>query len=152
MKVLVQRVTRGSVAVSGETIGSVKQGFVALVGVTHGDTPNDAATLAAKTCKLRVFEDGDGKMNLALGDVDGGVLAISQFTLYGNTRKGNRPSFVDAAAPEQAREVYEHYVERLRAELGPERVATGRFGAMMHVEIHNDGPVTLELSTEPGRN
>jgi D-tyrosyl-tRNA(Tyr) deacylase len=148
MKVLIQRVRRGSVTVEGRALGSVGIGFVALVGVRPGDSETDARHLARRTLNLRVFPDDAGKMNRSLLDAGGAVLAISQFTLYADTRKGNRPSFIGAAEPALAAAVYEAYVSALRAELGPERVACGRFGAEMLVEILNDGPVTIELSTD----
>jgi len=148
VKALVQRVTRGAVTIDGAVAGSVGRGFVVLLGVRQGDTEDDARYLAHRTVNLRVFADAGGRMNLALDDVGGAVLVISQFTLYADTRKGNRPSFVGAAAPEEAARLYEAYVAGLRAALGPARVATGRFGAMMQVDIANDGPVTIELSTD----
>lgn len=148
MKVLIQRVSSGRVTVGDAVTGQVETGYVVLVGVRDGDTADDAAALADKTVRLRVFCDDEDKMNLALPDVNGSVLAISQFTLYADTRKGNRPSFIRAAQPDVAEAVYEAYVARLREHLGPDRVATGIFGAMMQVEIHNDGPVTIELTTD----
>ncbi len=148
MKALVQRVCEGSVSVDGEVRGSVANGFVVLLGVRHGDTEEDARYLARRTAALRVFPDDDDRMNLSLHDVGGGVLVISQFTLYADTRKGNRPSFVGAADPEPAERLYELYAGTLRELLGKERVATGVFGAMMQVSILNDGPVTIELSTD----
>jgi D-tyrosyl-tRNA(Tyr) deacylase len=146
MRIILQRVRRGSVSVDGNLVGSVEQGFVALIGVTHGDTQAEADLLARKTANLRVFEDEQGKMNLSALEVGGGVLVISQFTLYADTRKGRRPSFIDAAAPETAAPLVEYYAERLRAE-GIQRVEQGTFGAMMLVEIHNDGPVTIILDS-----
>ena len=143
MRVLIQRVSRASVAVDGEVVGTVGRGFLALVGVTHGDTAETAARLAGKTARLRVFNDEAGLMNLALPDVGGEVLAVSQFTLYADARKGNRPSFVAAAAPDVGEAVYEAYVAALRAEGVP--VQTGVFGAHMQVELVNDGPVTILL-------
>lgn len=143
MRVLLQRVSRASVTVDGAERGAVGRGFLALVGVTHEDDPSAARRLAAKTARLRVFADGAGLMNLALGDVGGAVLAVSQFTLYADTRRGNRPSFTDAAPPESGEAVYEAYVEALRAEGVP--VETGVFGAHMHVDLVNDGPVTILL-------
>ena len=148
MKALIQRVSRGSVTVEGAITGAIGRGFVALVGVTHGDTEADARALAAKTVCLRVFPDAEGRMNLSVQDVGGAVLAVSQFTLYADTRKGNRPSFVAAAPPEPAERLYGAYVDALRAILGPDRVATGVFRAAMSVELVNDGPVTLELTTD----
>ncbi|MDI9597901.1 MAG: D-aminoacyl-tRNA deacylase [Acidobacteriota bacterium] len=143
MRVLLQRVSRAAVVVDGAETGAVGRGFLALVGVAHGDGANTAGKLAAKTARLRVFADDAGRMNLALGDVDGAVLAVSQFTLYADVRRGNRPSFTDAAPPECGEAVYEAYVEALRAEGVP--VATGVFGAHMRVELVNDGPVTILL-------
>ena len=147
MRVILQRVRQGSVSVDGRVVGAVEQGFVALVGVTHGDTQAEAELLARKTANLRVFEDEQGKMNLSALDVGVGVLVISQFTLYADTRKGRRPSFIDAAPPEVASPLVDYYAERLRSE-GVQRVEQGVFGAMMLVEIHNDGPVTIVLDTD----
>ena len=132
-----------TVSVDGEVVGRVGRGFLALVGVTHGDTAETAARLAGKTARLRVFNDEDGLMNLALPDVHGEVLAVSQFTLYADARKGNRPSFVTAAAPDVGEAVYKAYVAALRAEGVP--VETGVFGAHMQVQLVNDGPVTVLL-------
>jgi D-tyrosyl-tRNA(Tyr) deacylase len=143
MRVLLQRVGRAAVAVDGAEIGAIGRGFLALVGVTHEDDPAAARKLAAKTARLRVFADDAGLMNLALDDVGGAVLAVSQFTLYADTRRGNRPSFTGAARPEHGQAVYEAYVEALRAEGIP--VQTGVFGAHMHVDLVNDGPVTILL-------
>lgn len=148
MKVILQRVQRGAVRVEGETVGAIDAGFVALVGVGRQDTEAHAAQLAGKTARLRVFADDAGLMNRSLLDTGGGVLAVSQFTLYADTRKGNRPSFIRAAEPDHARALYEAYVAALRELVGETRVATGRFGAMMEVELVNDGPVTLELTTD----
>jgi D-tyrosyl-tRNA(Tyr) deacylase len=148
MKALVQRVSRGCVSVGGEAIGAVGRGYVVLVGVRPEDTEEDARYLAARTLSLRVFADGEDRMNLSVHDVEGQILVVSQFTLYADTRKGNRPSFIGAAPAEQARALYECYVEALRRGIGPSRVATGRFGARMTVEIVNDGPVTIELCSD----
>ncbi len=128
-------------------MGAVERGYVALVGVTHTDTQAEADLLAKKTANLRVFEDPDGKMNLSALDVGAGVLVISQFTLYADSRKGRRPSFTDAARPETAAPLVEYYAERLRAE-GIQRVENGVFGALMQVAIHNDGPVTIILDSD----
>ncbi len=143
MRVVLQRVSRAEVRIEGEVVGRVGQGFCLLVGFTHGDTPDAVRWMAEKVVGLRLFSDADGKMNLALGDVDGGVLVVSQFTLYGNAEKGRRPSFIDAARPEEAIPLYEQFLTELR-ERGL-TVASGRFGAMMEVELVNDGPVTLIL-------
>jgi D-tyrosyl-tRNA(Tyr) deacylase len=143
MRVLLQRVDRASVAVGGEVIAEVGRGFLSLVGVAPEDDAAAAARLAAKTARLRVFADDAGLMNLALGDVGGEVLAVSQFTLYADTRRGNRPGFSGAARPDHGEAVYEAYVAALRAEGVP--VCTGVFGAHMRVELVNDGPVTILL-------
>ncbi|MBK8023598.1 MAG: D-tyrosyl-tRNA(Tyr) deacylase [Chloroflexi bacterium] len=132
MRVILQRVRRGSVTVDGQIVGAIDHGFVALVGVTHGDTRAEAELLARKTAFLRVFEDDQGKMNRSVLEVGGGVLVISQFTLYADARKGRRPSFTDAAAPDLAAPLVEYYAERLRAE-GVTQIANGIFGAMMLV-------------------
>jgi D-aminoacyl-tRNA deacylase len=145
MRAVVQRVSRASVTVDGDVVGSIGKGFVVLLGVTHDDTEADAAYLAEKILGLRIFEDDAGKMNLSLADVGGACLVVSQFTLYGDCRKGRRPSFVAAAGPEQAEALYELLVERLRA--GGINVATGRFRAHMDVELVNDGPVTMLLDS-----
>jgi D-tyrosyl-tRNA(Tyr) deacylase len=143
MRILIQRVSRASVTVGGERVAAIARGYLALAGVTHGDSVATAGKLAAKTARLRVFEDDSGLMNLALADVSGEVLAVSQFTLYADARRGNRPSFTDAAGAEHGEAVYAAYVEALRAEGVP--VQTGIFGAHMHVELVNDGPVTILL-------
>lgn len=146
MRVILQRVTQGSVRVGGNLVGCIDKGYVALVGVTHTDTLVEAELLAKKTVNLRVFDDEAGKMNRSISDIGGGVLVISQFTLYADTTGGRRPSFINAARPEQAAPLVEHYAARLRAE-GITRVENGQFGAMMMVEIHNDGPVTITLNS-----
>ncbi|MDX2162025.1 MAG: D-aminoacyl-tRNA deacylase [bacterium] len=147
MRVLLQRVTRGSVTVDGAITGAVDHGFVALVGVTHGDTQSQAELLAKKTAHLRVFDDDDGKMNRSVLETGGGVLVISQFTLYADARRGRRPGFTDAAPPHIAAPLVDYFAERLRAE-GIARVEHGVFGALMHVEIHNHGPVTIWLDSD----
>ncbi len=147
MRVVLQRVSKGAVTVNGEVTGAINLGFVALVGVTHEDTQAEALLLAKKTANLRVFGDEQGKMNLSALDVDAGVLVISQFTLHANARKGRRPSFVAAAKPDLAEPLVDYYAERLRSE-GVGQVEMGIFGAMMEVEIHNDGPVTIILDTD----
>jgi D-tyrosyl-tRNA(Tyr) deacylase len=143
MRVVLQRVSRASVTIDGRTAGAVGRGFCLLVGFTHGDTDATVDWMAEKVAGLRLFSDADGKMNLGLDEVGGAVLVVSQFTLYGDAAKGRRPSFVDAARPEQAIPLYQRFVATLR-DRGIE-VATGEFGAHMVVEIHNDGPVTLIL-------
>ncbi|WP_270164574.1 D-aminoacyl-tRNA deacylase [Paenibacillus sp. SYP-B4298] len=146
MKVVVQRSKAASVTVDGEVIGRIEQGLVLLVGVTHEDTERDARWMADKIAGLRIFEDHEGKMNLSVADTGGQILSVSQFTLYGDCRKGRRPSFMDAARPEQAEPLYERFNSMLR-ESGL-TVATGRFGAMMDVSLVNWGPVTLIIDSK----
>jgi D-tyrosyl-tRNA(Tyr) deacylase len=136
MRALVQRVARASVAVNGEQIAAIGPGMLVLLGIRRGDSEQDADRIAAKLAKLRIFEDEDGRMNLSLADAGGEVLCVSQFTLYGDARKGNRPSFVDAAPPDEAEPLYERVRDALDAK-------GGVFGAKMAVELVNDGPVTL---------
>jgi D-tyrosyl-tRNA(Tyr) deacylase len=145
MRAVIQRVCSASVRVNGSEIGRIGRGFVVLVGVSHSDGEAEARLLARKIAGLRVFEDNDGKMNLSLSDVGGAVLAISQFTLYADVRKGRRPSFTDAARPEQAEPLYQRFCELLRAEGVP--VQQGVFQAHMEVELVNDGPVTIWMDT-----
>jgi len=146
MRALVQRVSRASVAVGDEVTGAIGAGLCILVGVTHADRPEEARALAAKVWHLRVFEGGDGRMDLPIGEVGGQVLVVSQFTLYGDTRKGRRPSWVQAAAPEHAEPLIEAVCDELRT-LGA-TVSTGRFRADMAVELVNDGPVTLLIEVD----
>ncbi len=145
MRALIQRVSEASVTVDGQVTGAIEQGFLVFLGITHTDGEPEAAYLARKIAGLRVFEDDAGKMNRSLADVDGSVLAVSQFTLYGNVRKGRRPSFIDAARPAQADPLYQRFCDLLR-EQGV-RVETGVFQAEMKVSLINDGPVTLWLDT-----
>ncbi len=146
MKVVLQRAKHASVTVAGQTIGKIDQGVVLLVGITHSDTEEDAVYLANKIANLRIFEDEQGKLNDSLLELEGEVLSVSQFTLYGDCRKGRRPSFTQAAKPDKAKVLYERFNELLR-ENGL-TVETGEFGAMMDVQLTNDGPVTLILDTE----
>lgn len=148
MRVVLQRVSRASVIIDGQVSGAIDEGLLLLVGFTPGDTDEDLAWMADKVVGLRVFNDAEGKMNEALADVAGGILVVSQFTLYGDTRKGRRPSFVKAAHPDEAIPLYERFVELLR-ERAPGPVETGEFGAMMDVSLVNDGPVTLVLERGP---
>ena len=145
MRVIVQRCSHAEVRIDNAIVGKIGKGFVLLVGITNTDTQADADVLAKKIAQLRVFEDNDGKMNLSLGDVNGALLSISQFTLYADCRKGNRPSFVEAAPPEFADKVYQEVVAKLRERLGTDRVGTGVFRAHMDVRLWNDGPVTIML-------
>ena len=147
MKAWIQRVRRGKASVDERVIGEIGQGYVVLLGVKKGDTEEDAQYLADKTAALRIFPDDQDRMNRSLVEVGGSVLAVSQFTLHADTRQGNRPSFILAAPAEEAKRLYEHYVDCLRHILGPARVATGRFQAKMVVEIVNDGPVSIELKS-----
>ena len=146
MRACIQRVRRARVTAAGEVCGEIGPGLLVLLGVSHGDTTGEAERVAEKLAGLRIFEDLEGKMNLAVTDVGGAALVVSQFTLLADCRKGRRPSFTAAAAPEAARALYEHFVARLRALGLP--VATGRFAAHMEVELVNDGPVTLILDSE----
>jgi D-tyrosyl-tRNA(Tyr) deacylase len=146
MRVVVQRSKGASVTVDGEVTGQITKGLVLLVGITHDDNEEDASYLAEKIANLRIFEDADEKMNLSLMDVAGEILSVSQFTLYGDCRKGRRPNFMEAARPEQAVQLYEAFNSMLR-EKGI-RVETGIFGAMMDVELTNDGPVTLIVESK----
>jgi D-tyrosyl-tRNA(Tyr) deacylase len=143
MRLVLQRVSQASVIVDGQVVGSIGRGFVVLLGATHNDGEEQARWLARKVAGLRLFEDADGKLNVSLQEVGGAALVISQFTLYGDARKGRRPSFTDAARPETAGPLVALFADTLRSEGIP--VETGVFGAHMLVEIHNDGPVTLIL-------
>lgn len=147
MRAVIQRVTRGRVGVSGETIGEIGLGLVILLGVGHGDGRQEADRMADKIANLRIFADAEGKTNLSALDVGGEVLLVSQFTLYADCRRGRRPGFTDAALPDVAAPLVDYFAERLRA-AGLRRVQTGRFGAVMLVEIHNDGPFTVILDSE----
>lgn len=145
MKAWIQRVAHASVTVDGQRISEIGQGFLVLLGVTHSDTEAQADRIAERIPILRIFEDEQGLMNRSLRDIGGSVIVVSQFTLYADTSKGRRPSFVNAARPEQAEPLYERVVADLRQTLGAERVGTGKFGADMKVELLNDGPVSVEL-------
>ncbi|MCD8223272.1 MAG: D-tyrosyl-tRNA(Tyr) deacylase [Clostridiales bacterium] len=143
MKVVLQCVTSARVRVDGETIGAIGRGFLLLLGVEENDSEAAADRMADKICKLRLFEDANGKTNLSLADVDGGLLVVSQFTLCADCHKGNRPSFIRAGSPEKARRLYEYFIERCRMHVP--KVEHGSFGAYMQVELVNDGPFTLIL-------
>ena len=145
MRAVVQRVKRASVTVGGEVAGRIEKGLLVLLGVGRDDTDTAAGYLAEKVAGLRIFEDGDGKMNFSVAEVSGAVLVVSQFTLYGDVRRGKRPSFDDAAPPQHARRLYELFAERIRA--AGLRCETGRFQEMMDVELVNDGPVTILLDS-----
>jgi D-tyrosyl-tRNA(Tyr) deacylase len=147
MRVVLQRVSHASVTIAGRVVGEIGRGFCLLAGFSHGDTAAQVDWMAEKVAGLRLFSDGEGKMNLGLEDVGGAVLIVSQFTLYGDASKGRRPSFIDAARPELAVPLYEGFLAALRAR--GLTIAAGEFGADMLVEIHNDGPVTLILERVP---
>lgn len=146
MRAVVQRVSRASVTVDSEIIGQIGRGVLVLLGVTHDDEATDADQLLDKIAGLRIFDDNSGKMNLSLRDVDGSMLVVSQFTLYADTRKGRRPSFLGAAGGETANRLYRYFVDKSKNEISI--VAEGRFGAMMDVGLINDGPVTIILDTK----
>jgi len=146
MRAVVQRVTRASVTVDGETVGEIGNGLVVLLGIARDDTKLDAAYLAEKISSLRIFDDEAGKMNVSVKDINGGLLIVSQFTLYGDVRRGLRPSWIDAAAPEVAEPLYDFFVRQTRTSLN--NVATGSFRAMMKLELVNDGPVTILLDSK----
>ena len=147
MKAVIQRVQFAEVVVDGVTVGAIRQGLMILLGVVEGDTDAQAQTLAAKTAKLRIFEDEQGKMNRSVCDEGGACLVVSQFTLCADCKKGNRPSFTSSAAPQEAKRLYELYAALLK-ETGVEQVETGEFGADMKVTLLNDGPVTILLDTD----
>ena len=146
MRAVLQRVSRARVSVEGKTTGEIKAGLLVLLGVGINDTEADAAYLVDKTINLRIFDDEDGKMNLSILDIGGGLLVVSQFTLYAHTRKGRRPSYIGAATPEEANRLYEYFVSEARKHI--DKVETGRFQAMMDVELVNAGPVTIILESQ----
>lgn len=143
MKLVIQRVANATVKVEGETIGEIEKGFLVLVGIKQGDTEAQADFLIKKLCNLRVFEDENNKMNLSIKDINGKLLIVSQFTLYADCKRGNRPSFIEAARPEEAEPLYEYFKQKCKEE-GIE-VQSGKFGADMKVSLLNDGPVTIVL-------
>lgn len=147
MRVVIQRCSHAEVRINNKVVGRIGKGFVLLVGITDTDTEKEVDILAKKVAQLRVFEDADGKMNLSLKDVNGAILSISQFTLYADCRKGNRPSFIQAARPEQASPLYDYFNQALRDSYGL-TVETGQFGADMKVDFVNDGPVTILLDSD----
>ena len=145
MRAVVQRVTRANVTIDDEVVGEIEHGLVVLLGIARDDTKEDADYLVPKIIALRIFDDGEGRMNVSVKDIDGGLLIVSQFTLYGDVRRGLRPSWSDAAAPEMAEPLYDYFVESSRKLLG--RVETGSFRKTMQVELVNDGPVTILLDS-----
>jgi len=148
MRVLIQRVKKGSVTISGEEYSRIGRGIVILLGVKSGDTEDDAKYLAYRSANLRIFEDQNDKMNLSLLDIKGEALVVSQFTLYADTKKGHRPSYIEAAPPELAVTLYDSFCDYLSETIGKEKVKTGQFRAMMDVEIINDGPVTIAIESK----
>lgn len=146
MRAVIQRVTQASVSIDDVCVGSIDQGYLVLLGVGQNDTAAEVEKLWSKIFKLRIFADETGKTNLSIGQVDGQVLIVSQFTLYANCRRGNRPSFTNAGAPDESERLYELFVERAREDVS--RVETGRFGADMRVSLENDGPFTICLDTD----
>lgn len=148
MRAVIQRVKYASVTIDGVVKSKIEQGFLILFGAGEGDTREDAQLLAKKTAGMRIFCDENDKMNLSLADIGGSVIVVSQFTLYADCRRGNRPSFTNAAPPSEANELYEYFVQLLREEHGIQDVQTGEFGADMKVELLNDGPVTIILDSD----
>jgi D-tyrosyl-tRNA(Tyr) deacylase len=147
LRLLIQRVSQAKVTVDGKTVGQIGEGLLIFVGIGEGDTEYDCSEMAEKAVRMRIFEDENGKMNLDLLQIGASALIISQFTLYADTRKGNRPSFTEAAKPEAAKRLYEQFIIEMRVHLGNEKVAEGIFGAMMDVELINKGPVTIWASS-----
>ena len=148
MRVLVQRVKKCSVTIEGKLSSSISCGMLVLLGIKTDDNTDDSRYLAERCSTLRIFDGKDGKMNLSIKDIQGEIMVVSQFTLYGDTRKGNRPSYTDAAPPDRAEQLYEQFVSDLRIILGEKRVSTGVFRAMMDVELINDGPVSLMIESK----
>jgi D-tyrosyl-tRNA(Tyr) deacylase len=147
MRVVLQRVSEAAVKISGETVGEIQQGFLVLLGIETEDDTSDADYLIQKITQMRVFADADGKMNLNVHDVQGGLLVVSQFTLHASTKKGNRPSFIRAARPEQAIPLYDYFLSHLNSSFSG-KIATGKFGADMKVSLVNDGPVTIMMDSK----
>lgn len=148
MRAVIQRVSEANVKIDGHIVGSIDTGLMVLLGITHDDQQTDIDYLIKKLIQMRVFSDSDGKMNLSLSDLGGSVLVVSQFTLHAKTKKGNRPSYIDAARPETAIPLYEKLISDLKEEIGRDNVATGEFGAMMQVSLINDGPVTIIIDSK----
>lgn len=148
MRALLQRVKEASVSIDGVVHSKISRGTVILLGITHDDTESDARYLAQRCGDLRIFEDAEGKMNCSVKEVGGSSLVVSQFTLYADTRKGNRPSFIEAASPDIAIQLYENFVDALRREIGDENVSTGIFRAMMDIHLINEGPVTVMVESK----
>lgn len=147
MRAVIQRVSEASVTIDGHIVGFIDTGLLVLLGITHDDQQTDIDYLVKKLIQMRIFGDSDGKMNLSLADIGGAILVVSQFTLHAKTKKGNRPSYIDAARPEIATPLYEKFISDLKQEIGTDNVATGEFGAMMQVSLVNDGPVTIIIDS-----
>lgn len=147
MRVVIQRVSEASVSIEGKLFSSIGKGLLILVGIEENDLQEDAAELAGKISRLRIFDDAQGVMNLSVKEIDGEILAVSQFTLHASTKKGNRPSYIRAAKPEKAILLYEYFVSCLKTETGKD-ISTGKFGAMMNVSLINDGPVTITIDSK----
>jgi D-tyrosyl-tRNA(Tyr) deacylase len=147
MRVVIQRVSEASVSIEGKLFSSIGKGLLVLAGIEEIDSKNDAAEVAGKISRLRIFNDAEGVMNLSVKEIDGEILVVSQFTLHASTRKGNRPSYIRAAKPEQAISLYEYFVSCLGTETG-KNISTGKFGAMMNVSLVNDGPVTIIIDSK----
>ena len=147
MRTVIQRVTEAKVDIKQKTVGTINQGFVVLVGVEDADTVDDAKWLAAKICKLRLFDDSEGKMNLDIKDVVGNILVVSQFTLHAKTKKGNRPSYIKAGKPDYANQLYEYFIDELMQVID-QPIQSGEFGANMQISMVNDGPVTIVIDTK----
>ncbi|PQB03656.1 D-aminoacyl-tRNA deacylase [Aureitalea marina] len=147
MRVVIQRVSEASVEVDGKITGQIDRGLLVLLGIETSDTEEDALWLAGKIVRMRIFGDESGHMNLSVADVQGNILVVSQFTLHAQTKKGNRPSFIKAARPEQAKPIYNYFIHRLEDQMG-KKISTGEFGAMMNVQLINDGPVTITMDSK----
>ncbi len=152
MRALIQRVKRCTVSIDGQPFSKINAGMLVLLAVKKGDTREDAHYLAERCCALRVFDDAEGKMNLSVKDIGGELMIVSQFTLYGDTRKGNRPSYSEAAAPELAERLYTDFITESQRVLGHDKVSSGQFRAMMQVELVNDGPVTVMIESKGTQN
>lgn len=148
MRAVIQRVSEANVKIDGHIVGSIDTGLLVLLGIAHDDQQTDIDYLIKKLIQMRLFSDSDGKMNVSLADIDGAILVVSQFTLHAKTKKGNRPSYIDAARPETAIPLYEKFISDLKEEIGIDNVATGEFGAMMQVSLVNDGPVTIIIDSK----
>ncbi len=148
MTAVIQRIKKGSVTVENETVARCEAGLFVLLGVTHEDTEEDARLLADKIAKLRIFSDENDKMNLSVADIDGGIMVVPNFTLYASYRKGNRPDYMNSAAPEQAKPLFDYFADRLRDVYKPEKISTGVFGAHMIIDVTCNGPITIPMYSD----